>query len=58
VFERFYRIDAARAAAEGGTGLGLAIARGIVDLHDGSLQVEQAPAGGCRMVVVLPEGGA
>ncbi|HYZ28162.1 MAG TPA: ATP-binding protein [Thermoleophilaceae bacterium] len=55
VFERFYRIDAARAAADGGTGLGLAIARGIVDLHGGLIQVEQAPGGGCRMVVVLPE---
>ena len=55
VFERFYRIDAARAAADGGSGLGLAIARGIVDLHGGSIYVEQSPAGGCRMVVVLPE---
>ena len=54
VFERFYRVDAARASADGGTGLGLAIARGIVDLHGGSIAVEQPPGGGCRLVVVLP----
>jgi signal transduction histidine kinase len=56
VFERFYRVDAARASADGGTGLGLAIARGIVDLHGGSIRVEQATGGGCRMVVELPQG--
>jgi signal transduction histidine kinase len=54
VFERFHRVDAARAAKDGGTGLGLSIARGIVDLHGGSIAVEQAPGGGCRMVVELP----
>jgi signal transduction histidine kinase len=58
VFERFYRVDAARSAAEGGSGLGLAIARGIVDLHGGSIHLEQPPGGGCRMVVVLPHGAA
>jgi signal transduction histidine kinase len=56
VFERFYRVDPARSAADGGTGLGLAIARGIVELHGGSIAVEQPAAGGCRMVVSLPGG--
>jgi signal transduction histidine kinase len=54
VFERFYRVDAARAAADGGTGLGLAIARGIVDLHGGSIRVDEVAARGCRIVVELP----
>jgi signal transduction histidine kinase len=54
VFERFYRVDAARASEDGGTGLGLAIVRGIVELHGGSIAVEQPDAGGCRMVVTLP----
>jgi signal transduction histidine kinase len=58
VFERFYRSDAARSAAVGGAGLGLAIARWIVDLHGGSIRPEVCVPHGCRMVVVLPNGGS
>jgi signal transduction histidine kinase len=54
VFERFYRSDAARSAAEGGSGLGLAIARWIVDLHGGSIRVAPEQDEGCRLVVELP----
>ena len=54
MFERFYRVDAARSSEDGGTGLGLAIAYGIVELHGGSIAVEQPEDGGCRMVVRLP----
>jgi signal transduction histidine kinase len=54
VFERFYRPDAARTTPAGGAGLGLAIARWIVDLHGGSIRVEDADPHGCRMVVELP----
>ena len=54
VFERFYRSDAARSAAEGGSGLGLAIARWIVDLHGGSIRVATDQDRGCRLVVELP----
>lgn len=56
VFQRFYRVDAARAAGDGGTGLGLAIAKWIVDLHGGAIRVEQGRPVGCRMVVTLPAG--
>lgn len=56
VFERFYRADAARAAADGGAGLGLAIARWIVDLHGGDIHPERREPHGCRMVVTLPRG--
>jgi signal transduction histidine kinase len=54
VFERFHRIDAARAARDGGTGLGLAIARWIVDAHGGAIRAEGRDPSGCRMVVELP----
>jgi len=55
VFERFYRPDPSRAAPSGGAGLGLSIARWIVDLHGGSIRVEEAEPHGCRMVVELPK---
>jgi signal transduction histidine kinase len=54
VFERFYRSDGARAAAEGGAGLGLAISKWIIDLHGGRIWPERREPRGCRMVVELP----
>ena len=39
IFEKFYRLDAARTTEKGGAGLGLAIAKEIVDLHGGTIQV-------------------
>lgn len=48
VFERFYRVDPARAPETGGTGLGLPIALGIARLHGGSLTLAPAKPSGCR----------
>jgi signal transduction histidine kinase len=53
VFERFTRLDDARARGTGGTGLGLAIAREIVEGHGGTIVVEDSPVG-ARLVVRLP----
>ncbi|MCK2220998.1 DUF4173 domain-containing protein [Actinomadura sp. ATCC 31491] len=52
VFERFSRLDSGRAADSGGAGLGLAIVKEIVELHGGSVRIDDGP--GCRMVVELP----
>ncbi|MEU0481087.1 DUF4153 domain-containing protein [Streptosporangium sp. NPDC006013] len=52
-FERFSRLDAGRAADDGGAGLGLAITKEIVELHGGSIHVEDDP--GCHIVTDLPE---
>ncbi|SDH72422.1 DUF4153 domain-containing protein [Nonomuraea jiangxiensis] len=52
VFERFSRLDAGRAADSGGAGLGLAIVKEIVELHGGSVRIDDRV--GCHMVVDLP----
>jgi signal transduction histidine kinase len=53
VFERFTRLDDARAVDRGGSGLGLAIARSVVVAHGGSITAEDPPAG-ASLVVRLP----
>lgn len=54
IFERFVRLDRARASG-GGSGLGLSIARRLVELMGGSISVQESPLGGARFVVTLPE---
>jgi signal transduction histidine kinase len=54
IFERFTRLDDARAQDLGGSGLGLAIVREIVVRHHGTVAVSTAAAGGARFIVTLP----
>src|SRR5437660_1005005 len=54
LFERFYRVDASRARANGGTGLGLAICRSIAQAHDGEISAVPSPLGGLRVSLSLP----
>lgn len=54
IFERFVRLDGARARDAGGSGLGLAIVAEIVTAHGGTITVGTSPLGGARFEVVLP----
>ena len=56
IFERFVRVDNARARATGSTGLGLAIVAEIAHRHDGSACVTDAEIGGARFELRLPTG--
>jgi len=51
VFERFHRVDPARAAESGGAGLGLAIVRRIARLHGGDVTLRAVHPHGCRFVL-------
>ncbi|MBL1227013.1 cell wall metabolism sensor histidine kinase WalK [Enterococcus sp. BWR-S5] len=54
VFERFYRVDKARAREQGGTGLGLAISREVIKAHNGSIWVESKEGQGSTFYISLP----
>ncbi len=56
VFERFYRVDPSRVAADGrGSGLGLTIARAIVEAHGGSMRAASEGLGqGTTLILTLP----
>jgi signal transduction histidine kinase len=52
MFERFRR--GADVQNRPGSGLGLAIVRQDVAAHGGTVEIDDAPGGGCRVVVRLP----
>lgn len=54
VFERFYRVDAARSRDVGGTGLGLSIVKHLAQSFGGAVAVESSPNAGATFTVTLP----
>ena len=57
IFERFYRVDAARThggAGDGGAGLGLALARWIARAHGGDVRLAASSRMGSTFVISLP----
>jgi signal transduction histidine kinase len=54
IFDRFFRVDAARTPRDGGSGLGLSIAKSLVELHNGTIQVESEIGRGACFKVAFP----
>jgi two-component system sensor histidine kinase BaeS len=54
IFERLYRVDAARTRERGGSGLGLAICKALVEAHGGTVGAAASVLGGLKVLVRLP----
>jgi two-component system, OmpR family, sensor histidine kinase SenX3 len=57
IFERFFRVDAARSRATGGTGLGLAIVKHVAASHNGAVTVWSKEGSGSTFTLRLPAFG-
>ncbi|MFD6417631.1 SpoIIE family protein phosphatase [Streptomyces sp. NPDC060194] len=58
LFERFHRIENARARSDEGSGIGLALVRELVELHGGTIGAESVEGEGTRFTIRLPFGTA
>lgn len=54
IFERFYRVDSARARLDGGAGLGLAIVRSIMSAHGGQVDAQSVVSGSTTFTLSFP----
>jgi len=54
LFERFYRVDKARARKSGGSGLGLSIVRSMLERNTGEITVESTLGQGTVFTVTFP----
>ncbi|MFN3405381.1 MAG: ATP-binding protein [Cytophagaceae bacterium] len=54
IFERFRQLEGGSTRKFGGTGLGLAIVKDFLELHGGTIKVEQSSQGGAIFIAVFP----
>jgi signal transduction histidine kinase len=54
IFEPFYRGERSRGREHGGAGLGLAISKGLIEAHNGTIQVESGEGKGSKFTFQLP----
>lgn len=55
IFDRFYRVDGTLSRKTQGTGLGLYLAKGIIEAHNGTLNVKSKPGEGSTFFFTLPQ---
>ncbi len=55
VFERFVQLDGSNTRSQGGTGLGLHLSQELAGMLGGTLTVGDAPGGGARFILELPQ---
>ena len=58
IFDRFHRIENARARTHEGSGIGLALVHDLVRLHGGTIEAESKPGVGTAFTVTIPLGSA
>ena len=58
IFERFYRVDAARSRETGGTGLGLSIVKHVATNHGGDVSVWSVEGAGSTFTIRFPQANA
>jgi two-component system phosphate regulon sensor histidine kinase PhoR len=54
IFDKFYRVKHQKTRDVTGTGLGLAIVKGVVESHNGTIDVESVPDKGTTFRILLP----
>jgi signal transduction histidine kinase len=54
IFDKFYRVKHPKTRKVMGTGLGLAIVKGVVEAHNGTIDVESLPDKGTTFRILLP----
>ncbi|MGO4107124.1 sensor histidine kinase [Paenibacillus sp. YAF4_2] len=54
LFERFYRSESSRTRKSGGAGLGLAISKSIIEMHQGTIEVDSFIGSGSTFRIKLP----
>ncbi|MEM6345147.1 MAG: tetratricopeptide repeat protein [Bacteroidota bacterium] len=54
IFDRFYQADSSESQAQPGTGIGLSLVKELVELHQGSIQVESELGQGTSFFISLP----
>ena len=57
IFNRFYQVDVTATRRSGGTGLGLAIVQGVMEAHQGKINVESSVDTGSTFTLYFPHVG-
>lgn len=57
IFNRFYQVDVTATRRSGGTGLGLAIVQGVMEAHQGKINVESSVGTGSTFTLYFPHVG-